>query len=96
MAPELFSFDFSLPTGGLPIVKGIKTYTVCRANREHPEKAEGSGILLMGHPKPDHASNPPPTSTPLKPLDYRRGFFVVGQLLGRLGNKQVPEYFRSH
>jgi hypothetical protein len=30
-------------------------------------------------------SNPPPTSTPLKPLGYQWGFFVVGQLLGRLG-----------
>jgi hypothetical protein len=29
--------------------------------------------------------NPPPTSTPSKPLDFQWGFFVVGQLLGLLG-----------
>ena len=49
IAPELFSLDFKLPTGGLPVVDRIKTYTVCRANRENPSKAEGLGYTFQHH-----------------------------------------------
>lgn len=48
-APELAKLDFSQYTGGLPLVPGVETYTVCRANREHPEKAEGLGYTYQHH-----------------------------------------------
>lgn len=48
-AKELASLDFSQPTGGLPMVDGVETYTVCRANRENPEEAEGYGYTYQHH-----------------------------------------------
>jgi len=50
-APELARLDFSQPTGGLPVVPGVETYTICRANREHPGKAEGLGYTYQHHPE---------------------------------------------
>lgn len=48
-APELAKLDFGQYTGGLPVVPGVETYTVCRANREYPEKAEGLGYTYQHH-----------------------------------------------
>jgi hypothetical protein len=48
-APELSTLDFSKWTGGLPIVPGIQTFTICIADREHPEKAEGLGYTYQHH-----------------------------------------------
>ena len=31
------------------MVPGVETYTVCRANREHPEQAEGLGYTYQHH-----------------------------------------------
>ena len=42
-APELAQLDFSRSTGGLPVVPGVETFTICRANREDPDQAEGLG-----------------------------------------------------
>jgi hypothetical protein len=49
IAPELAKLDFSQFTGGLPVVPGVETYTICPANREHPEKAEGLGYTYQHH-----------------------------------------------
>jgi hypothetical protein len=51
-----------------------------------------AGILLKGSPHRITECNPPPTSTPLKPLDFQRGFFVVGQLSGHLGQVLNSNY----
>jgi hypothetical protein len=48
-APELAKLDFSQSTGGLPVVNGVETFTVCRANREDPENAEGLGYTYQHH-----------------------------------------------
>jgi len=48
-APGLENLDFSLSTGGLPVVPGVETYTICRADREHPAKAEGYGYTYQHH-----------------------------------------------
>jgi hypothetical protein len=48
-APELADLDFSQYTGGLPGVPGVETYTICRADREHPQKAEGLGYTYQHH-----------------------------------------------
>ena len=49
VAPEFASLNFDLSTGGLPVAPGLETYTVCRADREHPEKAEGLGYTYQHH-----------------------------------------------
>jgi len=48
-APELAKLDFSQHTGGLPLVPCVETYSICRANREHLEKAEGLGYTYQHH-----------------------------------------------
>ena len=48
-APELAQLDFSQSTGGLPVVPGVETYTICRGNREDPEQAEGMGYTYQHH-----------------------------------------------
>ena len=48
-APELATLNFDLSTGGLPIVPGLETYTVCRSDKEHPETAEGLGWTYQHH-----------------------------------------------
>jgi len=49
-APELAHLNFDLSTGGLPVAPGLETFTVCRADREHPETAEGRGFTYQHHP----------------------------------------------
>jgi len=49
-APELQQLNFSNSTGGLPIAPGLETYTVIRANKEHPEMADGRGWTYQHHP----------------------------------------------
>lgn len=48
-APDLAYLDFSQSTGGLPMVPGVETYTICRTNREYPENAEGYGYTYQHH-----------------------------------------------
>lgn len=48
-APEFANLDFSLATGGLPVVPGVETYAICQANRENPKKAEGYGYTYQHH-----------------------------------------------
>ena len=48
-APELSRLDFNLSTGGLPVAPGLEIHTVMRADREHPEKADGLGWTYHHH-----------------------------------------------
>jgi hypothetical protein len=49
-APELAHLNFDLSTGGLPLAPGLETFSVCRADREHPDAAEGRGWTYQHHP----------------------------------------------
>jgi hypothetical protein len=49
-APELAHLNFDLSTGGLPLAPGLETFSVCRADREHPDTAEGRGWTYQHHP----------------------------------------------
>jgi len=39
---------------------------------------------------------PPLTSTPSKSLDFQWGFFIVGQIMGQLGQKSMSNYLLFH
>jgi len=49
-APELARLNFDISTGGLPVAPGLETYTVFRADKEHPELADGLGWTYHHHP----------------------------------------------
>jgi hypothetical protein len=49
-APELAKLNFDLSTGGLPVAPGLETYTVVRADQEHPETSDGRGWTYQHHP----------------------------------------------
>lgn len=49
-APELSQLNFSNSTGDLPVAPGLETYTVIRADKEHPEQADDRGWTYQHHP----------------------------------------------
>jgi hypothetical protein len=42
--------NFNLSTGGLPVAPGLETYSVVRADKEHPETSDGRGWTYQHHP----------------------------------------------
>ena len=49
-APELTKLNFEVSTGGLPVAPGLESYVVIRADKEHPENADGRGWTYQHHP----------------------------------------------